>query len=122
LIEYTGLTAAFALFLSWLVYVWRANLLRCAPGEAAVESLKYAFTVLVVLAFPVLVNFTLNGLAAQWTVPEPASFFHGMLAMLQISFVALTGLVLSGAAALAAWAMRTEKRQTLPGSVKPSAD
>lgn len=122
LFEYVGITTAFALFLSWLVYVWRANLLRCAPYEAAVKSLKYSLTVLAILALPALTNYLLNGLVARWNVPEPVSFFLGLLALMQISFVALSGLLFSGLAAFAAWLLRTEKRQALAGSVKPSAD
>jgi len=41
-----------------------------------------------------------NGVQVSWTLPEPATYFLGFLAALQLLIIAVVGLLLAGIAAL----------------------
>jgi hypothetical protein len=113
LIIYIGLNASIALLMGWLLIVWIGGLFSTTPGKLAWETLALVLSVVAVLALPVLFNFALNGLSVTWILPEPASFFVGLLSLIQILFVVIIGLILTGLSALVSWLAHAGRRQAL---------
>lgn len=102
LVIYNASTAAAALLAAWLVFLFGTRLIHHSPERAAEKTLRLALTIDFVLGVFVLAHTVLNGPLVTWTIPEPASFFLGLLALLQILFVSLFGLLFAGIAAAAA--------------------
>ena len=99
IILYAGITAALSLAVTWLVYSWRQGIFNLSPPLAAQAVLDLVLVVIYLLSFPLLWSFALNGALVTWTLPDFPSMFLGFLALLQILFVALLGLLLAGVSA-----------------------
>lgn len=99
LIGYTALTAVLALLAGWLTFTVGARIFRRSPGDAARLTLAWILLTIALVGLPALVSYALNGPVVGWTLPDFTSFFLGFLAVLQLLFIALGGLVLSGLAA-----------------------
>lgn len=102
LILYTAVTAAAALLIAWLAGMLLMKGFRQAPAQAAETSLGLAWMILFILSLPVLLNFAINGIFVGRTLPEFLSSFLGFQSLVQILFVALLAILLSGVAALVA--------------------
>lgn len=102
LILSTAVTAALALLFAWLLVAARLRLARRGPLAAATATLRWTLVSLAVAGLPALVSFVSNGPVVTWTLPDFPSFFLGFLAVLQLLFIALCGLALSGLAAIVA--------------------
>ncbi len=100
IILYAAVTAALSLLFAWLVLAVVLRLARRAPLAAAWATLRWTLISLAVASLPALFSFVLNGPVVGWTLPDFGSFFLGFLAVLQLLFIALCGLVLSGLAAM----------------------
>ncbi len=93
-------SAALALLFAWLLLMAGLRLVRRARPEAARATLRWTLLTLAITGLPALVSFVLNGPVVTWTLPHFPSFFLGFLAVLQMLFIAPSGLVLAGLAAL----------------------
>ncbi len=96
----TATSAVLALLFAWLLLVGGLRLVRRKRPEAAWATLRGMLLTLALAGLPALVSFVLNGPVVTWTLPDSQSFFLGFLAVLQMLFIALGGLVLSGLAAI----------------------
>jgi hypothetical protein len=101
-ILYIAVTAAIALVLAWLLPMFGLRAFRSGARKAAEASLQSVWFVLYLLAIPVLLNFSINGVTPTWTLPEFTVQFLGFFALVQCLFVAAVGLLLTGIAALIA--------------------
>lgn len=99
LILSVGWMAFLAFFLSWLLVLWRLGASRKSPRYAAGISLWLALFSIYLLSLPVLLSFTINGLLVGWTLPDFSSMFLAFLALIQILFVGILGLLFGGAGA-----------------------
>jgi len=102
LITYTASTAFIALVIGWLVSMLRLHAYQAGPRKAAETSLGFVFFTIYMLALPILVNFAVNGILVTWTLPEFYTSYIGLLSLIQWIFVAVFGLLLTGASALIA--------------------
>jgi hypothetical protein len=103
LILYAAVTAAIALLLSWLVFTLGYKVFQQGPAQAADIVLNWILVTVALLALPVLLSYTLNGLLVTWRLPDFLSMFLGFLSLLQILLVSILGLLLTGITSLAAW-------------------
>ncbi len=109
LILYCAVTVALALTVAWLVVSLGGRAFRRSPRPAAEATLSFVLVTIYLLALPVLFSLALNGARVTWTLPDFASTFVAFLSGIQILFVAVVGLVLTGATALIAfWTAPTE--------------
>jgi hypothetical protein len=109
LILYCAVTVALALTVAWLVVSLGGRAFRRSPRPAAEATLSFVLVTIYLLALPVLFSLALNGAWVTWTLPDFASTFVAFLSGIQILFVAVVGLVLTGATALIAfWTAPTE--------------
>ncbi len=99
LILYTATTAAISLLIGWLVAMFSLRAFAQGPRRAAETSLGFVFLTIYVLALPVLVSVTLNGVLVTWTLPEFYSSYVALLTLIQWIIVAALGLVLTGISA-----------------------
>ena len=102
LILSVGGMAFLALLVSWLLVVSGLRALRVSPRYTAGISLWLALLSIYLLSLPVLLSFTINGLLVGWTLPDFSSMFLALLALIQILFVGVLGLLFSAAGALLA--------------------
>jgi hypothetical protein len=113
LILYCGLTATLALLIAWLFTASRLKLLGLGRAQAAGRTLDLALVTIYLLSIPVLLHFAINGLFITWALPDFQIFFLALLALIQILFVALTGVLLAGLSALLAIGDRKKKHSLL---------
>ena len=99
IITYTATTALIALVIAWLVAMLTLRAFRLGPGGAAKTSLGFVFTIIYLLALPVLVSFALNGPLVTWTLPEFYTSYIALQSLIQWIIVAAAGLVLTGISA-----------------------
>jgi len=103
LIIYNAVNSSIAIALGWLVSMICSHSFQNNPLKAAQASLRYAFFILALLALPVLINFVANGFLVTWTLPEFYSSYIALLSLIQMIFVALLGLILTGLSSLVAY-------------------
>jgi hypothetical protein len=104
LILYTAVTAAAALVIAWIMGMIALKAFSKGAGHAAEMSLAVVWTVVFVLALPVLYNFSVNGIMVDQTLPDFGPSFIGFQSLVQQLFVGLLGLPLTGlAAVVGAW-------------------
>lgn len=91
---------AIAVVLAWLA----AMLLTSAFGRGALHAAQatygFAFVTLYLLFLPALLGFAVNGAVTTWRLPDPLLIFLHFTNLIQATFVAALGIVLSGMAAL----------------------
>jgi hypothetical protein len=102
LISYTAITGFIALVIGWLVSMLRLRAFQAGSRKAAGTTLRFVFVTIYLLALPILVSFAVNGFLVTWTLPEFYTSYLALLSLIQWIFVAIFGLVLTGAAALIA--------------------
>jgi hypothetical protein len=90
------------LIIAWLIAMLNQRTFETGPKKAAESSLAFIFMVMYFLAFPILVNFSVNGFIVTWALPEFYTSFIALLSLIQWIFVAAVGLLLTGMAALIA--------------------
>ncbi len=92
--------AALAVIVAWLVLWVALRLYRQAPAAAAQNTLSWALLTIALVGLPALLSFVLNGARVSWALPEPATYFLGFLAAMQMLMIAVVGLLLAGVAAV----------------------
>ena len=102
LITYTAVTAFIALVIGWLASMLSLHAFQAGSGKASEATLGFVFLSIYLLSLPILVSFAVNGILVTWTLPEFYTSYIALLSLIQWIFVALFGLVLTGAAALIA--------------------
>jgi hypothetical protein len=104
LILYTAVTAAIALVIAWIAGLSALKAFRQGPARAAEMSLALVWVTIFILSLPVLLNFSVNGVLVDQTLPNFRSSFLGFQSLVQILFVGLLALPLTGlAAVMGAW-------------------
>lgn len=102
LIMYCAITAMIALTIAWLLVFFGMRIFTLGARRAAENTLALTYTILYLLALPVMWSFSLNGTIITWTLPDFASMFLGFLSLVQCLMVAVLGLVLTSLTALIA--------------------
>lgn len=100
LILSVGGMAFLAFLVSWLLVSLGLGAFRVGPRYAAGIVLWLTLLSIYLLSLPVLLSFTINGLLVGWTLPDFNSMFLAFLALIQILFVGVLGLLFSGAGVL----------------------
>jgi hypothetical protein len=103
LIMYSSTTAAVAAFLGWFFPMLGLHAFKSGARKAADTALGYVWITIYLLAFPILINFAINGLLVTWTLPEFYSLFIGLLSLIQVLIVAALGIILVGISAGVGW-------------------
>lgn len=120
LIGYTAITTAVALVIVWLVTSFSIGSFKTTPRQSVETTLSLTFTILYLLSLPILWSFALNGVfgaIVNWTLPDMASAFMGVLFTLQSLVVAAVGLVLTGVTALIGFSNRRNHRAIVTNSL-----
>ena len=102
LITYTAVTAFIALVIGWLASMLSLHAFQAGSRKASEATLGFVFFSIYLLSLPILVSFAVNGILVTWTLPEFYTSYIALLSLIQWIFVAVFGLVLTGAAALIA--------------------
>jgi hypothetical protein len=85
-----------AYLLAGALFIWRSHLLARERGERTAGSLRFTLTAAYLLLLPVLFSYALNGWLVQWSLPEFASAFVGLLSAVQVLVVSALGLLAAG--------------------------
>lgn len=110
-IVYIAVTTGVALLSGWLVSMFGLRAWRGSPRQAAGSALAFVWFVLYLLAFPILLSFSVNGVTVTWTLPEITLQYLGFFALAQALFVSALGLVLVGVSAGIARIFQIQKTQ-----------
>lgn len=102
IILYTAVTTLLAFGLAWLSGMIGLRAFKKKPLEAAETSLALTFVTLYLTSLPALWSFALNGALVTWTLPDFGSLFLGFLSILQMLDITVSGLLVTGIAALVA--------------------
>jgi hypothetical protein len=105
LILYAGITAAISFGIAWLASMLITRGFRGGGLSSANHSILFTLFSLYILTVVALVNFSINGWVITWTLPDFLVQFLGFLAVIIALFIALSGLILTGVAALTGWLM-----------------
>jgi hypothetical protein len=100
MILYVGMTAAFAYSLSWLGVMLTTRAFKKGALGAASDSVLFTLFCLYILYSLALVNFGYNGWTVTWTLPDFPIQYLGLMAVIIAIFTSVTGLILTGIAAL----------------------
>ncbi len=109
LISYTAITASIAFLIAWLVPMLATKAFSRESWKAVQVTLGITWLTIYILAIPILISFAINGFIVTWTLPEFYSLFIGLLSIIQVIFVGLIGLILSGCSALAGLLVKNAK-------------
>lgn len=107
--------AALAAVVAWLVLLVALRLYRQAPAAAAQTTLTWTLLTIALVGLPALLSFVLNGAQVSWALPEPATYFLGFLAAMQMLIIAVVGLLLAGVAAVVG-AVGSRRAQPVPAA------
>jgi len=111
IITFCGFTAAISLFIAWLIAQFGTGAIHHGALSASETTLVFILVTIYILAIPLLISFSLNGVIVSWTLPDAPSMlfqFLGFISLLQGLVVAVFGLLLVGISALAGkYAKRT---------------
>jgi hypothetical protein len=99
LIAYVATTALVAMVMGWLVAAFGVRAFRRGPRQAAGLAIRFTLLTAYVVSLPAIWSFVWNGLKVTWTLPDMSTMFLAFLALIQVLFVAATGLLLAGASA-----------------------
>ena len=111
--------AALAVVVAWLVLLLTLRLHRQAPAAAAQTTLNWVLLTIALVGLPALLSYVINGLQVTWALPEPVTYFLGVLAAMQMLIIAVVGLLLAGVAA--GVGAVGSRRATRPAAAAPSA-
>ncbi len=103
IISYVAVTVFMAGIVGWVAALLDRGVFRLPTSSAVLWSLNLSLVTIWLVSIPLMWSFVLNGVTISWTVPDWPSMFHGFLALLQILFIALLGIVLAGVTAITAW-------------------
>jgi len=103
IISYVATTVFMAGVVGWVAALLDRGVLRQSPSSAVLWSLNLSLVTIWLVSLPLMWSFVLNGVTISWTVPDWPSMFHGFLALLQILFIAILGILLAGVTAIIAW-------------------
>lgn len=103
LISFTASTAALSLLAAWLGVMLGLRAFRLGPLQAAGVTLGLVWTMLYLLALPILLHAAINGPLVTWTLPEFYSAYLALLSLTQSIVIAALGLLLAGVAAGIGW-------------------
>jgi len=103
IISYVGTTIFMAGIVGWVAASLDRGVFRLPPASAALWSLNLSLVTVWLVSIPLMWSFVMNGVTITWTVPDWPSTFHGFLALLQILFIAVLGIVLGGVTPMIAW-------------------
>jgi hypothetical protein len=106
MILYVGMTAAIACAIAWLGVMLITGSFKKGALGAASNTIQFTLFCLFVLFTLALVNFSYNGWKVTWTLPDFLIQYLGLMAVIIAIFTALTGLILTGIAALTGWLIR----------------
>jgi hypothetical protein len=109
-ILYIAVTSGVALIIAWLLPMLGTQAFRQGTLTAARRSLGLIWFILYFLSIPILLNFAVNGLVPEWTLPEFTVQYLGFFALVQALFVAGVGLLLVGASGLLGWILDRKRR------------
>jgi hypothetical protein len=101
--------AIMALSAAWLLTAIGQRIFRKAPHQAVESTLGQTLTIIYLLALPVLWHYAQYGLLVTWSLPDIASTFMTLIALLQIIFVTSFGMLFAGLAALISWWIARDK-------------
>ncbi len=102
-ISYTAITTVIAVILGYfaLLLILKPNV--TGRLDAAGFATGYSFTTIYLLLIPIGWNFLENGFIPTWTLPRLDAYFVGLLAVVVVLIVALSGFLL----ALASYSLKT---------------
>jgi hypothetical protein len=108
LISYTGTTAVAAALIGWFVPLLGSRAFTSARHNVIHVTLGYVWFIIYILALPILLSFAINGFIVTWILPEWYTMYIGLLSLIQVIFVSLIGLLLTGL--LAVFSHQTRNR------------
>ncbi len=94
--------ALVSLCAAWLITGFGQRIFRKAPHQAVQSTLGHVLSTIYLLSLPVLWHYAQHGILVTWSLPDMASTFLALISLLQIIFVVLFGLLITGLAALIA--------------------
>jgi len=92
LIYSAAFTTLIALFFAWIMVILGTKIYHYKPRRVTKFTLKFIFTVLSILAIPVLVHYAIDGAVVTWALPNFLISFLGLLFLIQCLMVAAIGL------------------------------
>ena len=95
LIYSVAFTSLIALFFSWILVILGTKIYQYKPQTVTDFTLKFVFTVLSILAIPILVHYAIDGAVITWALPNFLVSFLGLLFLMQCLMVAAIGLFLT---------------------------
>jgi hypothetical protein len=111
LILYTGVTTWLALGAAWLVSsIGLGSSKPSSLSSAAGLAVQLSLVITAVLTLPVLWSFVANGAWITWILPDFPSSFAALLSLIQILFICLGGILLSGVTALVSTIAKRQAR------------
>jgi hypothetical protein len=95
-----------AVMLAWPAAMVLTGALRRGALLAAQATYGFALITIYLLFLPVLLGFAINGATTTWRLPDPLLSFLHFTNLMQVVFVAVLSIVLSGVAALVGWRLK----------------
>ncbi|MEA5079880.1 MAG: hypothetical protein VB013_15045, partial [Anaerolineaceae bacterium] len=111
LMMYVGITALLAMLIVWLAVFLDQRYFRLSASEAALKTFGFVFTVAFINSLPALLSFVVNGIVVTWDLPNFLTSFLGLLSLIQLIVIAVSGLLFTGITALIAAAVSRRTNQ-----------
>jgi hypothetical protein len=92
LIFSAAFTTLIALFFAWILAILGSKVYQFKPSTVTDFTLKFIFTVLSILAIPILVHYVIDGAVVTWALPNFLISFLGLIFLIQCLMVATIGL------------------------------
>lgn len=96
LIVYSSTTAAVAVLIGWLVPMFGLRAFKSDIRKAIDTTLGYVWSIVYLLALPILLSFAINGFVVTWTLPEWYTTFIALLCLVQVLVIGLVGVIMVG--------------------------
>jgi hypothetical protein len=84
------------LLVGWVLVMVGLRALSFGPRLAGKLALEYIWELLLLLTLPIWVHFSINGALVGWTFPNFWTMFLALLSLLQMTVVAIFGVILVG--------------------------
>lgn len=98
-ILYIAVTTGIAIIPAWLISMLGLRSLGNTVRKSAADALGIVWFIIYLLAIPILLNFSVNGMVADWTLPQFTVQYLGFFFLCQVLFVSVIGLLLVGMSA-----------------------
>lgn len=95
-IFYVAQVSGISFFLGWILSMVGQHGFNDSPRQAASISLGYTWMAVYILMIPILLNFAVNGISVNWTLPEFTTFFLGLFSLTVTLFICGFGLIFTG--------------------------